>query len=45
VVNHEKLLVTSAFSGIAGEPIWIPIDHLGAPAFEFLYALHIFNQF
>lgn len=44
-VNHERLRTTSAFSGEVGKPVWEPIDHLGGPIFEFLYALHIFNQF
>jgi hypothetical protein len=45
VVKHDRLLATSPFSALAGEPVWQPIDHLGGPPFEFLYALHIFNQF
>jgi len=35
----------SPYSGITGEAQWVPIDHLNGPAYEFLYALNIFNQF
>lgn len=43
-VDHTQLQATSPFSSIVGRPFWIPIDHLQAPVFEFLYALNIFNE-
>lgn len=45
VVDHQKLQATSPFSSVVSVPVWLPIDHLGAPTFQMLYALHIFNQY
>lgn len=44
-IDHTQLVVVSPYSGITGEAQWVPIDHLNGPAYEFLYALNIFNQF
>lgn len=42
-VDHNSLMVVSPFSGKTAN--WVKVDHLGAPPFEFLYALNTFNGF
>jgi acetyl esterase/lipase len=42
-VDHSQLQVVSLFSADSAK--WVAIDHLGAPPYQFLYALNSFNQF
>lgn len=44
-VPHESIQVVSAFSSTLGKAYWVPVDHLGGPVYEFLYALSIINSF
>lgn len=44
-LDQSNLLVLSPFSTVVGVPFWIPPDHQNVPAFAFLYALNLFNQF
>ncbi|MFA5504433.1 MAG: hypothetical protein WC423_03345 [Vulcanimicrobiota bacterium] len=43
-IDHNKILTVSVFSELLGWPYWIPIDHLQAPVYQFLYTLQIFNE-
>lgn len=43
-VPHQQLQVLSPFSSLLGRASFVPADHLHAPIYEFLYALHICNQ-
>ncbi|MEI8354951.1 MAG: hypothetical protein WCG31_02445, partial [Deltaproteobacteria bacterium] len=46
LLPESKLLVVSPFSYIIGnKPLYVRVDHLQALAYEFLYALNIFNQY
>jgi hypothetical protein len=44
-IDHRQLLVVSPYSSVIGTAQWVAIDHLNGPAYQYLYALHIFNQF
>ena len=46
LLPESKLQVVSPFSYYIGKnPVYVNVDHMQAPAFEFLYALNIFNQY
>ncbi len=46
LLPESKLQVVSPFSYYLGKkPVYVNVDHMQAPAFEFLYALNIFNQY
>lgn len=44
-IDHSELKVVSPFSAVLGRVYWTPIDHMNAPVYQYLYALHIFNGF
>jgi hypothetical protein len=48
-INQNELQVVSPFSFIPGvndgRPLYVPVDHMHGPVYEFLYALHIYNEF
>lgn len=46
VIPSHSLQVVSQLSYLTqNAPVYVDVDHLQAPAFEFLYALNTFNQF
>ena len=46
LLPENKFQVVSPFSYIIGKkPVYVSVDHMQAPAYEFLYALNIFNQY
>ncbi len=44
-IDQSQIQVLSIFSEKLGYAYFVPVDHLGGPIYEFLYALNIFNSF
>lgn len=44
-IDQSQIQVLSVFSEKLGYAYFVPVDHLGGPIYEFLYALNIFNSF
>lgn len=44
-LNQDNFMVVSAASKSLGYAYWVPVDHMQALTYEFIYALHIFNTY
>jgi len=44
-LNENDFMVVSAASKQLGWPLWVPVDHMQGPVYEFIYALNIFNTY
>lgn len=44
-LNQDDFKVVSPISKVLPFPLWVAVDHMQAPYYEFIYALNIFNTY